>query len=261
MVEAEILYSLDQYRNSSVLLDGRIVSGDVYVWTYPDSDLTQVDFYLDDSSMSGSPMRTERIVPFDFEGTVSDGTANEFDTTGLSDGEHTITVRVAHTNGVIYVKHAVFTVDNAPVVEGPLPPGEPTPTPTPAPAPTSTPAPAPGSDSINVTDLEVDSWRVRGRSRWGAEVEVSVVNSVGAPVAGVVVVGRFQQESWVSGDRTCRTDGSGQCTLTQPSFPSSSRWASFTVRDLRHSLLDYESTQNSDIDGDSDGTRIDFRKP
>lgn len=54
-----------------------------------------VSFYLDDVTLSGAPMRTEKGAPYDLVGAAADGSALPFDTSSLSGGEHTLTAVVA----------------------------------------------------------------------------------------------------------------------------------------------------------------------
>jgi hypothetical protein len=101
-------------------LNGLAVSGKLYVSyvlispTPATKPVTQVQFWLDDptpSSPTGSPVMTQRLSPFDFAGTRSDGTANPFSATGLSKGVHTITARVTLSDGTAlpFIK-GTFTV-------------------------------------------------------------------------------------------------------------------------------------------------------
>jgi hypothetical protein len=74
-----------------------------------------VQFYLDDPGMSGSAFQIENSAPYDFAGGTT-STATAFNTTQLSDGQHTITAKVVQTNGSTQVVSGPFTVANAPVV-------------------------------------------------------------------------------------------------------------------------------------------------
>ena len=106
-----LLVSKSSSRSSPVPLAGQTVSGSIYVFTGPDSGVSQVSFYLDDPNMVGAPRRTEGNAPYDFAGgTVS--TASPFDTKTVVDGSHTISARLKLTTGETTVIHAAFTVDN-----------------------------------------------------------------------------------------------------------------------------------------------------
>ncbi|MBC8121307.1 MAG: hypothetical protein H7Y22_05640, partial [Gemmatimonadaceae bacterium] len=78
-------------RTNPTPLAGETVSGNIYVFASgKDPDFLRVKFYLDDTTRSGAPIQLELATPFDFaSGTVS--TAYAFDTSTLTNGEHTIT--------------------------------------------------------------------------------------------------------------------------------------------------------------------------
>ena len=109
------LVSYSIYRTSSEPLAGNSVSGNIYVFISPDTGIEQVLFYLDDPDMSGTPYQIEGREPYDFAGTASNNSAYPFDTTQLSDGQHTITAKVTQTDGSIYVINSGFTVANNPI--------------------------------------------------------------------------------------------------------------------------------------------------
>ena len=298
--KAEIVVSWNQYRTGSGPLNGMTVDGNIYVWAYPDSALAQVVFYLDDPDMSGEPTQTENLVPFDLEGTVWDGSALPFDTTALSDGEHTITAKVTSNGGDVYVLHAEFVVNNdAAPVPGPLPeptpapaptptavpptatptqvpptatPVSPTPTATPAlpsapppPPATSTPAPLPTSTPAPVSGTmhiaDIDANEHKARGgRWGATVTIKVLDAESRPVAGALVHGVFDQRWWTSDVLTCVTNSIGTCSFMQPTFPSKSGTAWFHVSGVTHTWFDYSPSDNRDPEGDSNGTVIELSK-
>src|SRR5215207_6562135 len=106
-----LMVSSSSNRSNPALLASKSVAGKIYVFTTPDIGVDRVRFYLDDSTMSGTPRKLEGNAPFDFAGgTVS--TANPFDTTSVPDGSHTITAAVVLTTGGTDVVHAAFTVAN-----------------------------------------------------------------------------------------------------------------------------------------------------
>lgn len=121
-----IVYSDEpEHANSPIPLDGATVSGTIYPYTTPDSGVERVEFSLD-----GTHVQTENNPPYDFQG--GDATAADpWDTTTVSDGEHTIEARSVLTDGSTETVSATFTVDNSR--------DEPEPTATTTPEPTSTP--------------------------------------------------------------------------------------------------------------------------
>jgi Lysyl oxidase/Bacterial Ig domain len=106
-----LLVSSSPSRSSPAPLDGKTVSGDVYVFVPANSGITSVKFYLDDPQRQGTPIRTESYAPFDFAGTASGGGANPYSTSRSSNGSHSITAAIARSSGVNVVS-AGFTVSN-----------------------------------------------------------------------------------------------------------------------------------------------------
>ena len=106
-----LLFSSSPDRSGPASLADKTVSGNIYVFTSPDSEVFRVRFYLDNPDMTGTPRRVESTAPYDFAGgTVS--TANPFNSATLTDGVHTVTAAVDLTGGGTEVVHASFTVSN-----------------------------------------------------------------------------------------------------------------------------------------------------
>jgi hypothetical protein len=93
-----------------VPLNGLVVSGNIYIFytligpTAGSNPVKEVKFWLDDpkpSNPTGAPRRTERTSPFDFAGTLSNGTAAALSTVGLTKGLHTVTARVTLKDGAV----------------------------------------------------------------------------------------------------------------------------------------------------------------
>ena len=94
----QLLSSSAANRSSPAPLQGKTVSGNIYVFLSPDTSVTQARFYLDNTARTGTPNQTEGIKPYDFAGTAGDGTASPYDTTKIANGQHTITVAVDVTD-------------------------------------------------------------------------------------------------------------------------------------------------------------------
>ena len=95
-------------RTGAVSLNGKTVSGNIYVYTSPDAGVDSVSFYLD-----GNLHQVENAAPYDLEGTSSqNGFANPLDTTQLNDGNHEIRAVMNLTGGGIEEVFATFTVAN-----------------------------------------------------------------------------------------------------------------------------------------------------
>jgi PKD repeat protein len=97
-------------RSGSVPLNGLPVSGNIYISykligpTSSSNPVKQVKFWLDDPqprNPSGAPRLIEQTSPFDFAGTLADGTAAAFDTAVLSKGLHTVTAQVTLNDGTV----------------------------------------------------------------------------------------------------------------------------------------------------------------
>ena len=109
----ELMVSTSPDRAQAVPLDGQAVSGDIYVFTSPDTGVSatwrnRVTFFLDDPAMSGRPIKAERAAPYDFAG-GGQATARPFDSDVLALGSHIISARLPLANGETAVVHASFT--------------------------------------------------------------------------------------------------------------------------------------------------------
>jgi PKD repeat protein len=105
-----LVVSTKSDRSASVPLNGLSVSGNIYISykllspTASANPVKQVTFWLDDpkpNNPTGAPRQTERTSPFDFAGTLSNGTAAAFSTVGLTKGFHTVTARVTLKDGAV----------------------------------------------------------------------------------------------------------------------------------------------------------------
>jgi hypothetical protein len=108
----DLLLSTSPDRSSPVPLTGRSVVDDIYVFTSPDTGTKQVRFWLDNPTMSSTPIKVEKTGPWDFKGSASNGLANPFDTTTLPDGPHSITAEITLSAGGTEIVTSEFTVTN-----------------------------------------------------------------------------------------------------------------------------------------------------
>src|SRR4051812_1595309 len=109
---ARLAVSLNPDRSSAVRFDGSTVKGKIYVFVRNSRNLGKVDFYLDNSSRTKPPVRTDRRAPFDLAGTARDGTARPYDTTKLADGTHRIRVVLTWADGSTSSRRREFAVAN-----------------------------------------------------------------------------------------------------------------------------------------------------
>ncbi len=100
-------------RSSPASLDGKTVSGSIYVFVPAASGITQVRFYLDDPQRARTPIKTENSAPWDFAGTASNTarSALPYNSNLLGNGPHSITAAITRSTGVNVVT-GNFTVAN-----------------------------------------------------------------------------------------------------------------------------------------------------
>lgn len=138
----------------------------------------------------------------------------------------------------------------------PLPTDTPSPTATHTPQPTNTPVPTSTPNPVitmHIGDLDGGYPGVGGRG-WSAEVTILVVDNSGNPLQDATVAGQ-----WSAGTPTaasCVTNVEGICAVVQSGLGRWIRSVTFTVEDVTHSSLTYKPADNTDPDGDSDGTSI-----
>ena len=123
-----LLVSESPQRTDARSLSGATLADDAYIFLIPSERVRSVAFYFD-----GTLRQTERIAFYDAAGTANDGSAWPFDTTSLSDRQHTVKAVITSNAGTQEVS-ASFTVRNA------------------APPPNPTPNPPPPTDSTNLCE-------------------------------------------------------------------------------------------------------------
>lgn len=99
------------------LLDGTVLSGDIYVFTGPDTGVSGVRFYWDNPAASGIADHAEGAAPYDLGGTTATGDCLPYSTLGLSDGIHTLTAAIDLVGGVTEkITRTVVLANNAPAL-------------------------------------------------------------------------------------------------------------------------------------------------
>ncbi|MDH3676000.1 MAG: hypothetical protein OES12_10945, partial [Anaerolineae bacterium] len=81
-------------------------------------------------------------------------------------------------------------------------------------------------------------------SGWQAQVTVNVIDADGNSVSGAKVVGDWKQHS---GQTTCVTDDSGQCTLL--SDPVTKQHTTFVVQRIQHEYLSFHTKSKLNNEG------------
>jgi hypothetical protein len=106
-----------------------------------------------------------------------------------------------------------------------------------------------------------DLWKLstsEGRT-WSAYVIVTVHDGSHNPLPNAIVYG-----SWTGtgiGSDECTTDYAGECLMLKTFIRRRTGKVTFSVTNVVHASLTYESGANHDADGDSDGTSITILKP
>jgi hypothetical protein len=129
----------------------------------------------------------------------------------------------------------------------------------PSATPTNTPQPTntPSSNTLHVGDL--DGASVNNGSTWTANVTITIHDANHNAVSSATVSGTWS--SGATGTGSCITNSSGQCTVSKSSIPKRTGSVTFTVDNVTHATLTYNSADNHDPDGDSNGTSITVNKP
>ena len=92
-----------------------------------------------------------------------------------------------------------------------------------------------------------------------ADVAVTVHDANHDPVVDVTVGGSWS--GGYAGTASCVTSNQGQCSVTSVDIRKRNGSAIFKVDQLSHAALYYQSADNHDPDGTSDGTSILVTKP
>ena len=118
----------------------------------------------------------------------------------------------------------------------------------------------PSPTPIRVADLDGSS-ALDGGSEWRATVTISVLDANQSPVVNAKVLGIWGNGKAVN----CTTDSSGWCSLTSDKFKLIEVSSiSFNVDGVTHEevlVYAYQAVDNTDPDGDSNGTAITVNKP
>lgn len=115
--------------------------------------------------------------------------------------------------------------------------------------------PPPSGNTMHVGDLDGQATaQARG---WRAVVTVVVHDPSHGTVSGATVGGVFSAGG--KGTASCTTGSTGSCTITKSKLRSGS--VSFTVTGVTHATRTYESLDNHDPDGDSNGTSVTLQAP
>src|SRR6266536_2725279 len=122
--QGSVVYALSVSASAThggaVALQGASLTGNMYVFTSLASGLTNslptgisnVCYWLDNTSMSGTATHCEAAAPYDYAGSASTSAGNPWNTTLASNGTHTITQLVTKSAGGTEVDTSTFSVQN-----------------------------------------------------------------------------------------------------------------------------------------------------
>jgi hypothetical protein len=102
--------------------------------------------------------------------------------------------------------------------------------------------------------LAAEAYKDAGQ--WWAVVTVKVVDGDGQPVSEAIVMGEWQKHS---GQLTCTTDISGQCSLTSDAVKKNQ--VAFIVERIRHEELSFHTPHRLDNQGNPADRSIKVHKP
>ena len=143
-------------------------------------------------------------------------------------GSHSLTLRVSDEDGGTGTDSVVVTIN---------------------------PRPAPASTHVG----DLDGSATGSKSAWSARVTVTVHDANHQVVIGAAVTGIWS--GGAAGTGGCTTGSGGTCVVVSGDLRKRSSSATFTVNAITASGLSYETGQNHDPDGGSNGTAITVAKP
>ncbi|MCP5094985.1 MAG: PKD domain-containing protein, partial [Chloroflexi bacterium] len=174
----------------------------------------------------------------------------------------TSTATPAATNTPTIIPTSTVTaVSTSTPTPAPTTTSTPIPTNTPTPLPTNTPMPTPtdtpGGNSMHVADI--DGLAISLGSRWDAIMTVTIVDDTGQAMAGAMVTGTFAFNGR-SRTYSCDTEPNGICDIQLTGLKNNITSVTFTIDNVV-GTLPYLSSNNTDPDGDSDGTTFTLPRP
>jgi hypothetical protein len=101
--------------------------------------------------------------------------------------------------------------------------------------------PPPPPEAMHLAGLDGIGVPAR-RGRWNAVVTINVVDSIGAPLAGVLVEGDWSNGS--SGSTSCTSDAAGRCNVSKQNLKGNVPGVDFTLTNLIVTGYFYQSSDN-----------------
>ncbi len=112
-----------------------------------------------------------------------------------------------------------------------------------------------GGTDVEMRVSDLDAVTSTAKNGWKITVTITVVDANGAPVSGAKVDGKFNTTAV-----SCTTGSNGQCSVSATA-KNTVTTVTYTVTNVTASGYVYNSSANSDPDGDSNGTSIVIYKP
>lgn len=110
------MFSTSTAKTSPQALNGSSVSGNVYIFIPDDPLLSKVEFWVDSAAPSNPTepvFHTENLAPWDLMGADAGGLPVAFNTAPMSNGSHTISIRITYNGQVQPIYYISYTVNNA----------------------------------------------------------------------------------------------------------------------------------------------------
>ncbi len=106
----QLLFATKPDRSDGIALNSQLLNGAVYVYLWPESNVKQVRFYVDNPGLTGTAYHSESIAPYDLVGTAANAEALAFDAPSLGDGPHSIGAIITLEDGSEVFALSEFTV-------------------------------------------------------------------------------------------------------------------------------------------------------
>ena len=108
-----------------------------------------------------------------------------------------------------------------------------------------------------MADLDATAQAVK--RGWTATVRILVQDMTGAPIPNASVYGEWTEGT--SGSGWCTTESNGWCSVLKVGIKKNVSSSRFGVYSVKVAGKIYTAENNTDPDGDSDGTQIVVRRP
>ena len=112
--------------------------------------------------------------------------------------------------------------------------------------------------TVHVNDIDVTSSWINS-SQWRLDYMISIVDDQGVPVVDATL--NIKWSKGFSGSFSCITNSNGQCHLAVEAVAESIDEVEIQIEDISHWLLKYQSSDNEDADGESNGSKLATEPP